>query len=162
MYRVRKINFGWFRRKHGILLENLPPLKQKFMIDNSYLKWLNADTQAFEIVFKIEDMHDHEKNVNKILWNPYTETFSTLKEIESDSNIIDWNCAICKVDIKTRMGSTKIEDFVCSDCSNSHNSTNTKIDKRILKSSILFMDHCKSILKKEQKDFIKTIKHMNS
>ena len=48
MYKVRKINFGWYKRRYGILLENLPPLKQKLLLDNQHMKWLDSDTQAFE------------------------------------------------------------------------------------------------------------------
>ena len=158
MYKVRKINFGWYRRRHGILLENLPPSKQRFMVDNDYLKWLDPDPQTYEIIFKIEDMNDHEKNPNKILWNPFRETFTTIKEVESDSNVIDWNCAICNVEIKARMGSKKIENFVCSKCSEAHNSRNKRVDQRVIDSSVNFTKHCKSLLKGEQREFITHIR----
>ena len=154
MYKVRKINFGWYKRRHGILLENLPPLKQKLLLDNDYLKWLDSDTQAFEVIFKVEDMNEHEKNPNKIVWNPFRETLTTLKEVEADSNLIDWNCAICRVDIKSRMNSKKIENFVCNKCSQAHNSRNKRVDQRIIDSSIEFTQHCKSLLKGEQREFI--------
>ena len=55
------------------------------------MKWLDSDPQTFEIIFKIEDMNDHEKNPNKILWNPFRETFTTIKEVEADSDVIDCN-----------------------------------------------------------------------
>jgi hypothetical protein len=158
MYKVRKINFGWYRRRHGILLENLPPSKQRFMVENDYLKWLDADTQAFEIIFKVEYMNDHEKNPNKILWNPFRETFTTIKEVESDSNVMDWNCAICDVEIKSRMDSKKIENFVCKRCSEAHNSRNKRVDQRVIDSSVKFTKHCKSLLKGEQREFINYIK----
>lgn len=154
MYKVRKINFGWYRRRHGILLENLPPSKQRFMVENDYLKWLKSDPQTFEIIFKIEDMNDHEKNPNKILWNPFRETFTTIKEVESDSNVIDWNCAICDTEIKSRMDSKKIENFVCQRCSDAHHSRNKRVDQRIIDSSVKFTKHCKSLLKSEQREFI--------
>ena len=80
MYKVRKINFGWYKRRHGILLENLPPLKQKLLLDNDYLKWLDSDTQAFEVIFKVEDMNEHEKNPNKIVWNPLEKLSLHLKK----------------------------------------------------------------------------------
>ena len=158
MYKVRKINFGWYRRRHGILLENLPPSKQRFMVDNDYLKWLDPDPQTYEIIFKVEDMNDHEKNPNKILWNPFRETFTTIKEVESDSNVIDWNCAICSVEIKARMDSKKIENFVCSKCSEAHNSRNKRVDQRVIDSSVNFTKHCKSLLKGEQREFITHIR----
>lgn len=158
MYKVRKINFGWYRRRHGILLENLPPSKQRFMLDNDYLKWLGSDPQTFEIIFKIEDMNDHEKNPNKILWNPFRETFTTIKEVEYDSNVIDWNCAICNTQIKSRMDLKKVENFVCNNCVEAHNSRNKRIDQRIIDSSVNFTKHCKSLLKNEQREFITHIR----
>ena len=154
MYKVRKINFGWYKRRHGILLENLPPLKQKLLLENNHMKWLDSDTQAFEVIFKVEDMNEHEKNPNRILWNPFRETFTNIKELEKDSDIVDWNCAVCKVEIKSRMDSKKVENFVCKKCSEAHNSRNKRVDKRIIDSSVRFLKHCKSLLKGEQREFM--------
>jgi hypothetical protein len=158
MYRVRKINFGWYKRRHGILLENLPPLKQRLLLENHYMKWLESDPQTFEVIFKVEDMHEHEKNPNKILWNPFRETFTTIKEVEADSNLIDWTCAICPASIKTRMDSKKVENFVCKKCSEAHNSRNKRVDQRVIDSSIAFTKHCKSLLKGEQREFLTHIR----
>lgn len=157
-YKVRKINFGWYRRRHGILLENLPPSKQKFILDNDYLKWIKPDPQIYEIIFKIIDRKNHEKNTNKHVWNPFKKTFTTLKELYEDSDVIDWTCAICKSDIKSKMKTKKMENFVCEKCQKSHNSTNAVVDSRIIQSSISFTKHCKRMLKKEQKEFISYIK----
>ncbi len=154
MYKVRKINFGWYKRRHGILLENLPPLKQKLLLENNHMKWLDSDTQVFEVIFKVEDMNEHEKNPNRILWNPFRETFTNIKELEKDSDIVDWNCAVCKVEIKSRMDSKKVENFVCKKCSEAHNSRNKRVDKRIIDSSVRFLKHCKSLLKGEQREFM--------
>ena len=118
------------------------------------MKWLDSDPQTFEVIFKIEDMHEHEKNPNKILWNPFRETFTTIKEVEEDSNIIDWVCAICNAPIKTRMDSKKVENFVCKTCVESHNSHNKRVDQRIIDLSVRFTKHCKTLLKDEQKEFI--------
>ena len=101
------------------------------------MKWLESDTQAFEVIFKVEDMNGHEKNVNKAIWNPFRETFTTLKELEKDADLIDWNCGICKVPIKSRMDSKKVENF-----------------GRIIDTSIRFTKHCKHLLKKEQREFM--------
>ncbi len=158
MYRVRKINFGWYKRRHGILLENLPPLKKKLLLEHNHMKWLDSDVDAFEVIFKVEDMNEHEKNPNRILWNPFRETFTSIKELEKDSDLIDWNCGICKIEIKSRMDSKKIENFVCSRCSEAHNSSNKRVDKRIINSSINFIKHCKSLLKGEQREFMTYIR----
>ena len=158
MYKVRKINFGWYKRRHGILLENLPPLKQKLLLENNYMKWLDSDIDAFEIIFKVEDMNEHEKNPNRILWNPFRETFTNIKELEKDSDLVDWNCGICKIEIKSRMDSKKVENFVCNKCSESHNSSNKRVDQRIIDSSINFTKRCKTLLKGEQREFMTYIR----
>ncbi len=158
MYKDRKINFGWYKRRHGILLENLPPLKQKLLLEHNHMKWLDSDTQVFEVIFKVEDMNEHEKNPNKILWNPFRETFTNIKELEADSDLIEWNCGICKAEIKSRMDSKKIENFVCKKCSKAHNSRNKRVDQRIIDSSINFTKHCKSLLKGEQREFMTYIR----
>lgn len=162
MYKVRKINFGWYRRRHGILLENLPPSKQNLLLENDFMKWLESDPQTFEVIFKIEDMHEHEKNPNKILWNPFRETFTTIKEVEADSNLVNWTCAICTAPIKTKIDSKKVENFVCKKCSESHNSRNKIVDQRIIDSSVKFTKHCKSLLKGEQSEFLRYIRKSNS
>ena len=124
------------------------------MIENNYLKWLDSDIQAFEVIFEVEDMNEHEKNPNRILWNPFRETFTNIKELEKDSDLVDWNCGICKVEIKSRMDSKKVENFVCKKCSEAHNSRNKRVDQRIIDSSIKFTKHCKSLLKGEQREFL--------
>jgi len=158
MYKVRKINFGWYKRRHGILLENLPPLKRKLLLENNHMKWLDSDVDAFEIIFKVEDMNEHEKNPNRILWNPFRETFTNIKELEKDSDLVDWNCGICKIEIKSRMDSKKVENFVCNKCSESHNSSNKRVDQRIIDSSINFTKRCKTLLKGEQREFMTYIR----
>ena len=158
MYKVRRINFGWYKRRHGILLENLPPLKQKLLLENNHMKWLDSDVDAFGIIFKVEDMNEHEKNPNRILWNPFRETFTNIKELEKDSDLVDWNCGICKAEIKSRMDSKKVENFVCNKCSDAHNSRNKRVDQRVIDSSIKFTKHCKSLLKGEQREFLTYIR----
>jgi Zn ribbon nucleic-acid-binding protein len=155
LYDVQAINFGWFRRKHGILLENLPNKKQKLLKENNFMKFLDADPRTFEIIFMVEDMNDWAKVREKDYWNPYTDHFSTLRELELDAGLIDWNCAICKTEIKCRIDSPKkVENFVCIKCGESHNSKNKVVDKRIIDSSTNLTKHVKTLLTKEQKEFI--------
>ena len=157
-YRIRNVNYGWCKRKHDILLQTLPPAKKDLLHRHKFFRWIKGDVQAFEVIFRIDDMEMHERIEGKFLWNPYEEKFSTLKELINDSNLVEWNCAICKDDIKSRMDSKKIENFVCTECSHSHNSSNKVVDSRIIQSSIDFNHHCKKSLKGEQKEFIKYTK----
>jgi len=156
MYKVRAINFGWYHRKHGILLENLPEGKKNLLLENKYFKFLDPNPQLYEIIFKVEDDYNLIKTINKIYPNYYKGGFSTYKQILKDFLLLDWKCAICEADIKCKMNPVKnVENYVCEKCSESHNSTNKSIDQRIIDSSIKFINHCKKVLKKEQKEFIK-------
>lgn len=157
-YRIRNINFGWWKRKHEILLQTLPPNKQELLHRYNFFRWMKGDVQAFEVVFRVHDAEMDKRINTKVLWNPYIENFSTLKELHKDSNLVDWNCAICKEDIMCRMDSKKVENFVCSECAQSHNSSNKVVDSRIIQSSVDFNHFCKKGLKKEQKEFIKYTK----
>tara|TARA_R100001594_G_scaffold91727_1_gene125985 strand:- start:100 stop:591 length:492 start_codon:yes stop_codon:yes gene_type:complete len=158
MYKIRKINFGWYKRRHGILLENLPPSKQQLILDNDFFRFLNEDTQALEVMFRIEDLNEHEKSLKKLYWNPFRTTFSTLKEIGEDMGFVDWECAICKVDIKAKMSYKKVENLVCKKCKKVHNSKNQVIDQRIIDSSVKFLKACKKLVKGEQREFLTYVK----
>ena len=158
MYKIRKINFGWYKRRHGILLENLPPSKQQLILDNDYFRYLNEDVQALEVIFKVEDLNEHEKGLKKLFWNAFKSTFTTLKEIGQDMGYIDWNCAICNTDIKSKMAYKKVENLVCKKCQEVHNSKNSTIDQRIIDSSIKFLKKCKRVFKGEQREFLTYIK----
>ena len=159
LYDVQAINFGWFSRKHGILLENLPLSKQRLLLKQGFMKWLKADPQTYEIIFIIEDQLDWAKAPAKSYWNPYTDEFSTLKQLERDSVLIDWHCAICQVPIVCRSDSPKTpENFVCSTCERSHNSSNKTVDRRIIDSSHQLAAHVKTLLKREQGEFIRYVK----
>jgi hypothetical protein len=157
-YKIRKINFGWYKRRHGILLENLPPLKQHLILDNDFFRFLADDVQALEVIFRIEDLNDHEKSLKKVYWNSFREDFTTLKEIDHDSGYVEWMCAICKADIKAKMTYKKVENFVCHKCSEVHHSKNKTVDRRIIESSNKFVKFCKGLLKGEQKEFLSYVK----
>jgi len=157
-YRIRNVNYGWNKRKHDILLCTLPQTKKDFLYRYNFLRWIKGDVHAFEVIFRIIDDESHERVKSKIYWNPYTEECSSLKELKDDSNLIDWRCAICKTDIMCRMDSKKVENFVCEECTEAHNSNNKTVDSRIIQSSLDFNHYCKNSLKKEQKEFIKYTK----
>ena len=71
---------------------------------------------------------------------------------------IDWECAICKVDIKSKMSYKKVENLVCKKCKKVHNSKNQVIDQRIIDSSVKFLKACKKLVKGEQREFLTYVK----
>jgi hypothetical protein len=123
------------------------------------MKWLEPDPQTYEIIFIMEDRGDWAKVPNKLYWNPYTDGFGTLKQLEVDSNLVDWRCAICKTPIVCRGDSPKNpENFVCSKCVKTHNSSNKTVDHRIVESSRSLARHVKRMLSREQTEFIRYVK----
>lgn len=157
-YKVRAINFGWYRRKHGILLENLPGSKQQLLLKNHFMKWLDADVQAYQVIFKIEDLTDLVKNEKRPTLNPYRDQVTTYADAVKDNHLVEWNCGICGSEIISSMKSKKVENFVCSRCVESHNSKCRVVDSRIIESARRFADECKKGLKKEQRSFINHVK----
>jgi hypothetical protein len=89
--------------------------------------------------------------------NLYTGEFTNQRQIAKDSNLVDWNCAICKVEIVSKMNDFEPKNFLCEKCKESHSDT-TFIDSRIKESSILFTQKCKGELKSEQKEFLRYLK----
>ena len=65
-------NFGWFKRKHGILLDPLPPMHQKLLLDNKYLRDVADDEQAMQIIFHVHHMEQCLKRSKKIWYKPFS------------------------------------------------------------------------------------------
>lgn len=150
---------GPYKRKFGILLENLKPYQQKILFDNPLIKESSEDDQFMQILFRLADMDISKKTERKIYYNPYKDIISDYKQIESDSRYIDWNCAICKASIKSKMSEFDIDNFLCKDCHDSHGSHNkvTTVDVRIVESSFKFRKHCRKNLLKEQRSYMNYI-----
>lgn len=152
-YGVKSCKHGRKSRKHNILLENLPPAKQKLLLQNQYFKWMDGDVQLFEIIFRIEDTLDMTKTNERIVWNPYRKGFSTMDQVEADSRQVDWHCAICRIPIKSDSEDLSMSNFVCDECGEAHNRSNRVVDSRIIESSKAFTKHCRLQLKYDQQRY---------
>lgn len=151
---------GPYKRKYGILLEHLKPYQQRILFDNPLIKEdLKTDDQFVQILFKIADMEQSHKNKRKVYYNPYTETITTYEKILEQSQWVDWSCAICNSDMVSQMAHFKMDNFVCSKCTDAHNSDNGRIDPRIVDSSFEFHKYCRKRLIKEQKKFLQYVKY---
>jgi len=152
-YHIESCNSGQKTRKHRILLENLPPAKQKLLLENGYFKWMSGDPQLFEIIFATEDAHDFNKNVDPVRWNPYREEFTELSLLQADSRLVDWQCAICRTPIRADSEDLSMSNFVCDECGEAHNRSNRVVDSRIVQSSKDFTKHCRLQLKYDQQRY---------
>jgi hypothetical protein len=150
-------NWGKTPRKHQVILKHLTEDQKKFLFDNEYIKFLPKEHQLFSILFRINYMERMLKGEKIFKPNLYTGEFTNQRQIAKDSNLVDWNCAICKVEIVSKMNDFEPKNFLCEKCKESHSDT-TFIDSRIKESSILFTQKCKGELKSEQKEFLRYLK----
>jgi hypothetical protein len=161
--KIIRSNGGTKNRKYQILLEDIDPWYQRVLFENPLIKEdLKTDDQFVQVLFKIAEMERAHKVKHKLYYNPYVEEITEYSDIISESSLIDWNCAICNNSIKSEVSNFKIGNFTCKKCKNAHNSTNKRIDSRIVDSSFEFHKYCRNQLIKEQKRFLKYIKHFET
>jgi hypothetical protein len=158
--RIKRSKGGKTKRKCNIVLDNIDPWYQRVLFENPLIKeYLKTDDQFVQILFKMAEMERAHKVRNKVYYNPYIGEITEFDDIEIQSNLINWNCAICNTEIESQIANFKISNFICKKCKNSHNSTNKRIDPRIVDSSFEFHKFCRKQLIKDQKKFLKYIKH---
>lgn len=150
-------NWGKAPRKHQVLLKHLTEDQKRFLCNNEYIKFLDKSHQLFSILFRVNYMERMLKSEKLFKPNAYTGEFSNQRQLFKDSNLLDWNCAICKIEIFSKMDNFEPENFLCEKCRESHGKA-LLIDSRIKENSICFADKCKKELKLEQAEFLKYVK----
>ncbi len=139
------------------MLKFLTHDQKSFLFDNDHLKFVSRKKESIAAIFYIFYQEQLRKDDRAALHNPFVGSFTNRYQLQKDSQLIDWNCAICKDDIKSSMIDFSPENFLCSTCEEAHSGAK-KIDSRIKQNSLDFTEHCKKILKMEQKDFLKFVK----
>lgn len=154
---------GPHKNRHGIKLSTVKPYLHKILFDYGLIdEYLKTDDQFVSVLFKIAEMELSCKRKNKLYHNPYNDEITTYDEVIEQSNLIKWNCAICNIEIESKIAEFDINNFVCNDCRDSHNSDNSKIDPRIVDSSFEFHKMCRKKLIKEQKKFLQYVKYFET
>ena len=150
-------DWGKAPRKHGIMLKFLTPDQKRFLFDNDHLKFISRNKTTMEALFHVFYHEQLSKDVRAVLNNPYSGSFTNRHQLGKDAQLVDWNCSICKDEIKSSMTDYSPENFLCDKCQEAH-SGSKRVDSRIKKNSLEFTVHCKELLKQEQKDFLRFVK----
>jgi hypothetical protein len=150
-------DWGKAPRKHGIMLKFLTHDQKKFLFSNDHLKFISRNKETMEAVFHVFFQEQLRKDDRAAINNPFTGTFTNRYQLNKDSQLVDWNCAICESEIRSSMIDYSPENFLCDKCKEAH-SGSKKVDSRIKQNSLRFTDHCKSMLTEEQKAFLKFVK----
>ena len=141
---IRK-NFGWYKRKFGILLDNLKPHQKNILIENPLLKDSAKSDQFVLVLFKIYEMERKFKPKKKVYKNPFTEEITDYYTVQLESEI----------------GLFDMDNLLCDECHDVHK-TAPLVDERILHNSLKFRKFCQKLLRKQQRKFISYIRKSTS
>jgi len=144
-------------KKFGVVLRFLKPQHRDLLRNNDFIKFIADDDRTLYALFKLYDMELDNKWKKKIYYDELENEFGIVDSIEVLSKTIDWKCAICNEPIKVKMGNRIAKFFLCDTCLPDHWKPRTKIDRKIVDSSIRFNKYCKKILKKKQRSFLRHI-----
>ncbi len=153
-FKIKRIHFGWWKRRFNIMLDPLKPFERRVLLENPLLKYSAQDDQFVLVLFKIYDMQRVEKEIDKVYKNPYSDTINTLKEIKRSAKEINWKCAICNEPIRSKINEFNTENFLCPLCVETH-SKGQFIDERIVHSSVKFRKACEFLYKHQQDTYVR-------
>ena len=150
-------DWGKAPRKHGILLKFLTPDQKRLLLDNDHLKFISRNKETMEAIFHVFFQEQLRKDDRAAINNPFSGTFTNRYQLNKDSQLVDWNCAICEIEIKSSMIDYSPENFLCDKCKEAHLGAK-QIDSRIRQNSLKFTEHCKDMLTREQIEFLRFLK----
>jgi hypothetical protein len=150
--------WGKAPRKHDVMFKYLTDEHIKFLCDNEHIKFLKKDHQLFSIILKISFMERMMKSSKLFVPNPYNGSITSHKELLKDSAMVDWDCAICRTPIRSKMDDFSIQNFCCADCQKVHDAKSKRVDVRIKDHSVKFTAYCRELLKGQQNEFFSYLK----
>lgn len=149
---------GRAKTKYNILLKPLLPRYQKILINNLVISKNSTDDRFINCLFKIEDANIRVSHLQRPFVNPETREVSTYANIKKTFKILDWKCAFCKCDIKSKVDYFKPDNFTCIKCYKYYVKDVKNVSQCILDSMVSFTDHYKKLIIENQRKFIKYIK----
>jgi hypothetical protein len=143
---------------HGIVSGRLRLRHRYILKANRYIVNHSNDDAFLNIILRMEDTENIEYRRGKFVIDPNTGNIYTLREFREVVRYHDWNCAYCKKKISCRIDSFEEKDFVCDGCFKYYVKDSSIVNETIIDSSLNFAQHCKNILREEQKTFLKYAK----
>lgn len=158
MIKIIRQNKGRARTRFGILLRVLLPRHQKVLLNNPIIRGNSMDDRFIRCLFRIEDARVNISYLKRPFINPVSKEITTYAQAKTEFKFIDWNCAYCKKEIKSKVNLFQPENFTCEKCYTYYIKKNRKIDQCVLDSMLKFTEKYKALLKENQQKFIKYIK----
>ena len=144
--------------RHGILIKGLKPSYIGALEKYPFIKESCEDDNFVKILFNLVDKENHEKNKSKFFIDPTDGEIKDKNKLLDEIRIIPWVCSYCKTKINSRIEDFSISNFCCDTCYETYTDNGKKVSELVLNNSVEFTNHCKHLINKDRKTFLKYIK----
>lgn len=148
---------GHAKTKYGLFMGNMPPRWQRIITENPIIKTFSDNDRILSCILLMEDAKVKVSHLSKTYINLETREISNFRAIKDQYKYLDWKCAFCKTPIKVLIHNYEPNNFTCDKCFNYYLKGSKTISQMVIDSSIAFTDKYKSMLREDQKKFIKYI-----
>ena len=155
--KIKRGNVGKNPTRHGIILQGLKPRYRNVLKKYEFIKEDCNDDVFVNLLFSLVDRETQYKNQSKFFIDPTDNEIKDRKLLIDEIRIVPWICSFCEKDIKSKMDNFSIKNFVCDNCYDIYVKDEKKISQLILENSVEFTEHCKRLINKDRKTFLKYI-----
>jgi hypothetical protein len=145
--------------RHGILIKGLKPSHVATLDKYKFIKESCEDDTFVKMLFDLVDKENHGKNKSKFFIDPTDGEVKDKNRLLDEIRIIPWNCSYCNTKINSRMEDFSIANFCCDSCYEIYTDDGKKVSELVLNNSVEFTEHCKRLINKDRKTFLKYIKN---
>ena len=145
--------------RHGIVIKGLKPSYINALEKYKFINESCKDDNFVNILFNLVDKENHEKNKSKFFIDPTDGEVKDKNKLLDEIRIIPWNCSYCNTKIKSRIEDFSISNFCCDSCYEIYTESGKKVSELVLNNSVAFTEHCKRLINKDRKTFLKYIKN---
>ena len=157
MIQIKRAKPGKNPTKHGIVLKGPKPLYQQTLKKYEFIKEDCIDDRFVNIMFGIVDRESRSKNKSKYFIDPTDNKVKPRKILQDEIRIIPWNCSFCQKEIQSKMDDFSVKNFTCKSCYDTYTNNGKIVSELILNNSVAFTEHCKRLINKDRKNFLKYI-----
>lgn len=158
MIKIIRQKRGRAKTKFEILLKPLLPRHQRILLNNPFIGEHSLDDRFISCLFKMEDSYIRVSHLHRPFVHPETREISEYSNIKKTFKILNWKCAFCNCEIKSKIDYFKPDNFACIKCYKYYVKDSKKISQSILDSMVAFTSYYKKLIIENQRKFIKYIK----
>ena len=152
---IKRTNGPYPRNRYGVRYDSISKQQRRLLLEHPIISERAKSDQFLHIIFEV-CRHRHVDRFDKFYYDWSTSSFVKIDELKESYNMIDWECAISGLPIRSSMSDFSPNNFVHPDFQDGLSTE--MIDKRILESSVRFQKHVKKLLLNQQKELMKVFK----